>query len=107
MFGVFSTSSLPMQLISHPNYPDIQLVSYPNGALVPLEPWRMAGAQVFEAGKEPWRTRDGELIQVNKQTNKQTHTHKETNELTDKLIKKQINKNTNKLVTWKLYTGKR
>ena len=56
IFGFFSptpTSSLP-----------IQLVGYPNGALVPLEPWRMADAQVFEVVKEPWRLRKGELVEV-------------------------------------------
>ena len=56
IFGFFSptpTSCLP-----------IQLVGYPNGALVPLEPWRMADAQVFQVVKEPWRLRKGELVEV-------------------------------------------
>ena len=55
-FGFFSptpTSCMP-----------IQLVSYPNGALVPLEPWRMADAQVFEVVQEPWRLGKGELVEV-------------------------------------------
>ena len=44
----------------------IQLVSYPNGALVPLEPWRLPGAEVFEVVEEPWRRKvgDGEVVQV-------------------------------------------
>ena len=44
----------------------IQLVSYPNGALVPLEPWRLPGAEVFEVVEDPWRRKvgDGEVVQV-------------------------------------------
>ena len=44
----------------------IQLVSYPNGALVPIEPWRLPGAEVFEVVEESWRrkVRDGEVVQV-------------------------------------------
>ena len=32
-----------------------QLLRHPNGAVVPLEPWRMPGAEFFEVLNEPWR----------------------------------------------------
>ena len=44
----------------------IQLVSYPNGVLVPLEPWRLPRAEVFKVVEESWRRKvgDGEVVQV-------------------------------------------
>ena len=33
----------------------LQLVRHPNGAVVPLESWRMPGAEFFEVSDEPWR----------------------------------------------------
>ena len=55
MFLSYSLVVLSLFYLGPISSKPLQLVRHPNGAVVPLESWRMPGAEFFEVSDEPWR----------------------------------------------------
>ena len=55
MFLSYSLVVLSLFYLGPISSKPLQLVRHPNGAVVPLEPWRMPGAEFFEMANEPGR----------------------------------------------------
>ena len=55
MFLSYSLVVLSLFYLGPISSKPLQLVRHPNGAVVPLEPWRMPGAEFFEVSTEPWK----------------------------------------------------
>ena len=55
MFLSYSLVVLSLFYLGPISSKPLQLVRHPNGAVVPLEPWRMPGAEFFEVSNDPRR----------------------------------------------------
>ena len=55
MFLSYSLVVLSLFYLGPISSKPLQLVRHPNGAVVPLEPWRMPGAEFFEIANKPRR----------------------------------------------------
>ena len=55
MFLSYSLVVLSLFYLSPLSSKPLQLVRHPNGAVVPLEPWRRPVPEFFEVSDEPWR----------------------------------------------------
>ena len=53
MFLSYSLVVLSLFYLGPISSKPLQLVHHPNGAVVPLEPWRMPGAEFFKVSTEP------------------------------------------------------